>query len=748
MCLFANAYSSDPAMDEASDSSDSADRQPLSDGYPKSRLSPFYDINPFAYDLQPYTAGDLLESSWRLMFGDIDGLFSSISRLISEDDGTVLQNMFQRAVEILEESGEPGRPGEQLEDCAMGIARKIREEVGKKSQKVLFPTSREFFNFLGIVDGQDFAIKACRQCFPVQELQEFYNMVHGLSESGMEVLLSCTLDHRDMELATPDPQSVDKDDVHSWGPFYAQCLRNIGEIDVRQRFTSCTDSQDFTIRVCQAQHLVDFYEKMAKLSGEDFQKLLQAAAAGMNSIEGPSIPDSGDDVQRLAQCLYNVFYGEDQSRKRIDDLMSISPIARGLRIRGEHIEGIQCEDQLNASFYQRYYKPFLTVDERLARVGLPRCQSGEFLERFVTGRNPNSSELHVFSFNVGQANCIILRHGTESVIIDAGKGNGLSKGNFEKFIQPKMFSLLHGTQLKAIFVTHPHTDHYNLIPDLLRFGVDSEGCKVFLGGEKSAWETSRGELGTFWGSIRSYQVFFITDRVCNVDGVSCPQFYQDIFDGVAFQFILPLNRWRRADNACSFFLKVCHRDPGRSFLFTGDAEGRNLDEITGHVYKEGHAELLHRAIAPEFKSCITPPPRQQVGMSVYKENRRALQDVGVVFVPHHGAGTDGSQNVMTYLLGLEKPPAAFVVNSVVTTRDGNPSASTIRMVNKPWKHDPHAVTFSKNGNVDYKFTTRRIYNTEAAPGGLYWFMSNGDGIGLYNAYQNESYADIGFERIK
>ena len=87
----------------------------------------------------------------------------------------------------------------------------------------------------------------------------------------------------------------------------------------------------------------------------------------------------------------------------------------------------------------------------------------------------------------------------------------------------------------------------------------------------------------------------------------------------------------------------------------------------------------------------------------------------------------------------------------VTQKDKNPPESTILMVSKAINQKPHAITFHKegqNGQMDYKFTKRRIYSTEAAPGGVYWFMSNGGGISLYNAYPNDPSGDVGFCTVK
>ena len=674
--LFASAcvVGMDEPFESSDDSSDSADGKALKESYPEERLSPFYDINPFAYDLSPYTEKDILESSWRQMFGDInDPLYEQVSEIIDREE-LGLDIIFQNVKVVLEKDIPSEIP------IVNKVAKRIQTEVQRRSQQVLSSSLQDLFGFFGIIDAEDFAIKVCRQSFPVDRLEDFYRMVMNLNSDDFRLLLKNI--PTDLTFAAPDPQTVDPSDVTSWGAFLAQCLCNMGRTTLQKASDLGIDSRDFIIQVCQAQYLRDFYLRIIGQYRNNSQELLQKTSEIIDSISEYSIPsdvnfdDLNSIAQFLAQCLYNAL-NDQESFKEFKDLSSLSSLKRNLCVTNEvDLDdvgeiNIKNNEDLHAYLYQKYYAPFLEINEKINLLGEPRCRSQEFLNRFYDAIPPDE-ELHVFSFNVGQGNCIILRHGGDSAIIDTGKGIGIDKFHFEEFILPKITSLLQGTHLRAIFVTHPHEDHYNLISNLRKAVKDISECKVFLGGTPQDWKNGI-ESAKFYNTVKNIpNLFFVTDKVRNENNreVKITSF-EDIFAGTNFQFILPLSTLFRGENACSFFLKVSHGSDERSFLFTGDADGLNLDKITGHVYKEEHSKLLWQSISPEFKHHIQRPifnQKQQSEMSFYKENRKALQNIGVVFSPHHGTDTNGSQNIMTRLLASKNPPAVFVVSSVGHTK--------------------------------------------------------------------------------
>lgn len=193
-------------------------------------------------------------------------------------------------------------------------------------------------------------------------------------------------------------------------------------------------------------------------------------------------------------------------------------------------------------------------------------------------------------------------------------------------------------------------------------------------------------------------------------------------------------------------------------MFTGDAYKSNFDNVVGYVHKNFHARLLHNAIDSRYRASLRV--EQYTNMDeFFKNNRRLLQKLGVLFAPHHGTDSNGSQDIPSYMWGLKNPPATCVINSFVEGSDHNPVVSSIRMVPRDKEHQLHAVTFWRGGkrgdtnaSKDFKFTSRRIYVTEAAPGGAYWFRSDGEIIEMYNAYRRSFFGEnsednIGFQPI-
>lgn len=750
------AMGSGYVSDTTSTSSDSADGLASSEAYPSDRISPFYDINPFAYDTSRYTEGDIVESAWRGLFGSTrdgakeDPLYTELQGNVRK--GESLADIFQtvrnllRDLAVLREA-----TGSGLE---LDIAKKILYEVDLKVAAVLATTPAFFFRFLEAEKASDFVFKVCHRCAPISELEALYSMVKALDAAQVAELSYKLFSAGGPTAAVPTPTHIDLADMGSWGPLLAQCLRNMGKNSLQTASDLGENSEDFIVRVCNAQHVCNAYEQLRKLAQKDFQAVLEQTFQALSTIQKAEIPapptGHGGYARFLAQALYNIFGGKSEALLFLEELGRLQ--ASGLAARPD-VWGAPHD-----YFYRKYYVPALDVNEKLSLINTLKCRSQEFLDRFED-KKIDDKELHVFAFNVGQGNCIILRHGNESAIIDAGKGNGLDKpddkSQFDRFVLPKITALLRGTQLKAVFITHPHTDHYNLLWDLIEGVKLGGGYPIFLGGAEQNWNTGRGgKLGDFWKqACEQRDLFFVTHDVRHKNGRICAKpIFDDIFRGTTFEFILPVKEWKTADNTCSFFLKVCHSSADCSFLFTGDAEGQNLDHITGHVYKEEHSDTLWKVISPEFKPFIQrsalSPDKALEGM-LYKENRRALRNIAVAFAPHHGTGTKGSQTVLSHLSNLKYPPALFVVSSVVTGKDQNPPESTIRMVGKaPARHGPHAVTFHKGDQMDYKFTRRRIYTTEAAPGGAYWFKSDGKHIELYSAYPNEhNLGDIGFLSI-
>ncbi|MDR2724041.1 MAG: MBL fold metallo-hydrolase [Holosporaceae bacterium] len=200
--------------------------------------------------------------------------------------------------------------------------------------------------------------------------------------------------------------------------------------------------------------------------------------------------------------------------------------------------------------------------------------------------------LHIFAFDVGQANFIVLAKDVNHdgvvnrhlAIVDAGWGAG--KPGFPLY-ENKMIPLFEAENaiLDAVFVTHPHTDHYNAFIEGPVRGVlerlveksasNKEGGKVpfYLGGTDADWEN--GKCSNFVGNVSSkggspvYMESYRNDPTL-------------LFDEVFFQ-ILPVIKPTSGGNKLSQPILVWENEENK-ILFTGDAESDSLDRLQGNSH--------------------------------------------------------------------------------------------------------------------------------------------------------------------
>ena len=416
---------------------------------------------------------------------------------------------------------------------------------------------------------------------------------------------------------------------------------------------------------------------------------------------------------------------------------------------------------------------------------------------FLSSKISNFSDtryLNVFAFNVGQANCIVLRCGDEVVIVDAGipnKSKALGKhrnsiqNELEINILPQIGKVLKNTNIKAVFITHPHIDHYNLIGYLFQtyWPNQTESCRLFLGGTEQDWETifsfsdkptskkqekkqSTGKEKTCIKGILKDVTFKDVTYVTSAKDRQQKDIHdiRDIFSNhdIAFSFILPekfVEKGRGKENGLSFLMKVKHTSDNCSFLFTGDAEGDNLQGAIGSANRKEILEALINEL-PKDKIKIAPNYDKLLQSSNSKSdiiaNRTLFNNIGCVFVPHHGSRTEDSGRFISYLEDQPIPPATFIISSEVSSCQHNlPKRGAWESVSRrPIKHPAHFFTYHNGTSKKIKLTKKRVYITEAAPGGVYWLVSDGKTIWMYNAYkkeqndenkeQNDENSDLGF----
>ncbi len=377
----------------------------------------------------------------------------------------------------------------------------------------------------------------------------------------------------------------------------------------------------------------------------------------------------------------------------------------------------------------------------------------------------DNDKLNIFTFNVGQGNYILARNGSEIIIIDAGMNKGITEDTFNRIILPKIVSVVQGTKLKSIFVTHPHVDHYSQILNLMNIITENGGSiddnmQIYLGGPYEIWH--RGSpYNNFLSKLDEdkYNISYIT-HFTEPENVN--QFTIFSNEEIKFQFILPNKcpspKWINDNlinaNEFSFLLKISYRNPLCSFLFTGDAEGINITNIIGEIDQSRLVQAF-LALLPSSKREIHEDVanfliEQNHGKDedlLFRINRASLNGIGTVFIPHHGTDTANSQRVVEYLLDRQLPPASFIVNSVVVPKDNLPHRSTFEIIPRDILHPAHYIVYHNGDSKRIKLTKKRLYVTETAPGGVFWQISDGDNIYQYNAYREDPddiNTDIGF----
>ena len=195
----------------------------------------------------------------------------------------------------------------------------------------------------------------------------------------------------------------------------------------------------------------------------------------------------------------------------------------------------------------------------------------------------DSPELYTFVFNVGQGNFCLMRKNNKIVIVDAGKGNGLeSYVNITKEFLDTFFA---GSVVEAVFITHPHTDHFNLFLDPKTSLIDKyfDNFKTtcfWLGGMQEDWEkpaSSRDQTSRVIGKIKSEE-----GRKIEYINSGHKSSIVSLLDNVDFHIlgIAPLVRLKkREENKLSLIIQVSFN--GKNIIFLGDSEGESVDRLKG-----------------------------------------------------------------------------------------------------------------------------------------------------------------------
>lgn len=385
--------------------------------------------------------------------------------------------------------------------------------------------------------------------------------------------------------------------------------------------------------------------------------------------------------------------------------------------------------------------------------------------------------LLVRAYNVGEANFIVLKKDNKAVIIDAG---AQSYSYYQSIPERRIIEMLNDVTIEAVFLTHPHKDHYNLIFNSNGMGLIFInyrdffiGTDFYFGGREDDWKNIISiEIKEQLNSIKPNNLLFVDNQM----------FYSTKYlNDVDFTFLAmtaPNNRSK--ENKLSLLLQVTYK--GQIILFPGDAEGDSLSRLflsandissleflcpedslndlkqlsdVLHQYVNGHLSGQTLDSIPQVFSyqywyfyyrlnlelnCL-PPLEDLMGLESLnweKQDfintlheytiqmirilaiRKLFRNSKVIFLPHHGSESENSQAFLG-LFGAIEGPHLFIICSSPFDKSKLPNASTIEMAPLSPTQLPHPVIYSRKDIESYhqlKLTSKPIYMTGASPGGF------------------------------
>jgi competence protein ComEC len=216
-------------------------------------------------------------------------------------------------------------------------------------------------------------------------------------------------------------------------------------------------------------------------------------------------------------------------------------------------------------------------------------------------KNSNlESEFLIYFFDVGKADCILIKSKKHAILIDAANKNS------HKSIKNELENL-NVKEIDLFIVTHPHTDHYG------------QGIDVVKNFKVKHFITSNSRVET--SAQQSHRKLMREIKKNKIDKKIAKQGDIIKLDDIEIKFLGPSKDYFNINNN-SVVAKVTYKE--YSFLFMGDAE------------KESEKDII--------KWC-------QANQQELKSN--------VIKIGHHGSNTSTSYN----LLSSVKPDIAIITTS-------------------------------------------------------------------------------------
>lgn len=246
-------------------------------------------------------------------------------------------------------------------------------------------------------------------------------------------------------------------------------------------------------------------------------------------------------------------------------------------------------------------------------------KSGGFLPPEIDGEHV---EIHFI--DIGQGDAVAIRFPDESVfIIDAGSGANAKapkkvKDEYDDYLK-KTLHLTDNAEIEYLLVTHPHTDHFNLLSDIFdKYRISNtffNDCDVASKSYKNFVAAAKGEENSVLNAVTDRKIFSpIEKQNCKIN-IYAP--------GFAF-----------AENPNNMSIFCLLEYGGRKVLFTGDAEEKEEEWF------------MQQLVSP----C----------------------DIDVLKVGHHGSDTSSSEEFLDFLT-----PEYAVISCDDGSAYGHPAAAVM-----------------------------------------------------------------------
>lgn len=308
--------------------------------------------------------------------------------------------------------------------------------------------------------------------------------------------------------------------------------------------------------------------------------------------------------------------------------------------------------------------------------------------------------------------------------------------------------------VEAVFITHPHTDHYSLLYDLHKeFKTCFGSTKYYLSGVKEDWT---GDVpNRLFKEIGQINIEFI--------GHEYPSRDFTFLDDIRFKLWGQTKPEDLNDkNQLSLIISMYFKNV--KVLFTGDAEGNVLKRLSidkptvdesikvkrdefnklvddvADIIKKGRSQRRKENIRSDIYSKLDnflKGVNDQKAQKKYHEYIDSMFDIEnsfVVYEPHHGSMTEDSHEIYNYLFAQDQKQL-FIISSFPGARDFLPKEESV-CVNRENKHIKtkiHPIVYATEGNIpSMSMTTDPVFITGSAPDDLYLLKIEEDKVNLLN----------------